>query len=100
MVICARLAYLAPAKVVERGIWLEAHKAFLRDGRLRILQAGPLFDEEQRQVGALVVAEMASLAEMQAICSEDPFVVHDIYDRVTFFDWRQTIGRASGEASA
>lgn len=97
--ICARLAFSAPASTTDRAIHFEAHRAFLRSGRLRVLQSGPLFDDAQTQIGALVVADIPSLAEMQAVCSEDPFVVHGIYDRVMFFEWRQTIGRATDAAA-
>lgn len=92
--ICARMAWSAAGSDAARAAHLEAHKAFLRSGRLDILKSGPLFDADGRQVGALVVAEVADIATMQAICAEDPFAVHGVYDRIDFLDWRITAGRS------
>ena len=91
--ICIRLAYSDPGKAAERDLHLAAHKAFLRSGRLLILQSGPVFDAEGQQAGALVVAETPDLATMRELCAEDPFAVHGIYDRTLFMEWRLTLGQ-------
>ena len=98
--ICIRLAYSDPGKVLERDAQLAAHKAFLRSGRLRILQSGPIFDADGRQAGALVVAEVPDLATMQAICAEDPFALNGIYDRTVFMEWRLTLGQVPEAGAA
>jgi uncharacterized protein YciI len=92
--ICARLAWSAADKSAERAVYVEDHKRFLRSGMLDILQSGPLFDASGAQVGALVVAEVADVSTMRAICAEDPFAANGIYDRITFMEWRITAGRS------
>ena len=92
--ICARLAWSNADKTAERAIHLEGHKQFLRSGALDVLQSGPLFDANGVQVGALIVAEVADIETMCAVCAEDPFAIYDIYDRITFLEWRITTGRS------
>jgi uncharacterized protein YciI len=90
--ICVRTAYSAPDRTIERGRFLEAHKDFLRSGRLTVLQSGPIFDQDGNQTGGIIVAEVSDIAGMEAICAKDPFVVHGVYDRITFAEWRITLG--------
>jgi uncharacterized protein YciI len=92
--ICARMAWSAAGSDAARMTHFDAHKAFLRSGRLDILKSGPMFDTAGRQVGALVVADVADIATMQAICADDPFAVHGVYDHIEFVEWRITTGRS------
>lgn len=89
--ICVRLAYSDPDKAEERDIHLPAHKAFLRSGRLHILQSGPLFGGDGLQTGALIVARTTDQATMEALCADDPFTVHGIYRETVFMEWRVTL---------
>lgn len=91
--ICARIAWSAPDRADERAAHLEAHKRFLRSGKLDVLQSGPVFDDSGEQLGALIVAEVADVATMRAICADDPFAIHGVYDRISFMEWRITAGR-------
>lgn len=90
--ICVRIAYTALNRETDRAGLLAAHKAFLRSGSLTVLQSGPIFDQEGKQTGAVVVAETLDIETMKAICAQDPFIVHGIYHHVTFFEWRITLG--------
>jgi uncharacterized protein YciI len=91
--ICVRIAYSSPDRSTDRAKLLEAHKAFLRSGSLTVLQSGPMFDQDGVQTGAIVIAEAPDIETMQAICAKDPFVMHGIYDRISFSEWRITIGQ-------
>ncbi|MFX8320094.1 hypothetical protein ABTL33_18710, partial [Acinetobacter baumannii] len=44
--------------------------------------------------GMGVVADVADIATMQAICADDPFAVHGVYDHIEFVEWRITTGRS------
>lgn len=90
--ICVRISYSSPDRVADRANFLDAHKAFLRSGRLTVLQSGPVFDQEGVQTGAIVVADTPDIETMKAICAEDPFAIHGLYDRISFLEWRLTIG--------
>jgi uncharacterized protein YciI len=93
MIFC-RFAYDAEAKSTERQALLEGHKAHLRSGLARVLQSGPLFssDGSNRKLGALVVFEAESVAEVEAFNARDPYVVAGVYDRVEIARWDKTIG--------
>ncbi|MGI4748380.1 MAG: YciI family protein [Janthinobacterium lividum] len=91
--ICIRIAHNAPDRAVDRAGLLAAHKTFLRSGCLTVLQSGPIFDQEGNQVGAIVVADTPDIGTMEAICAEDPFVIHGIYHRISFLEWRITVER-------
>lgn len=93
MHIC-RIAHDAPGKSVERQVYLDAHRAHLRSGLARIVQSGPLFDADGsgEKVGALVVFEVADLAEVEAFNARDPYILHGVYGRVEILRWDKTIG--------
>lgn len=91
--ICVRIAYSSPDRNIDRANLLEAHKAFLRSGALTVLQSGPIFDQEGVQTGAIVIADAPDIETMKAVCAKDPFVMHGIYDRISFSEWRVTIGQ-------
>lgn len=88
------MAWSAAGTDAVRATHFDAHKAFLRSGRLDILKSGPMFAADGRQAGALVVAEVADIATMREICADDPFVIHGVYDHIDFVEWRITTGRS------
>lgn len=90
--LCVRIALAAVGRARERAMHLEAHKAFLRGFAPAILHSGPLFAADGTQLGALVVAEAVSVDAMEAAFAADPFVIHGVYARCTFAEWRPTIG--------
>jgi uncharacterized protein len=90
--LCLRVAFAAPGRERERALHLDAHRAFLRGGALAILHSGPFLGPDGAPIGALVVAEAASIAAMEQACAADPYAVHGVYARCTFAEWRPTIG--------
>ena len=93
MIFC-RFAYDAAEKGTERQALLEAHKAHLRSGTVKILQSGPLFatDGSGRKLGALVVFEAFDVAEVEAFNAMDPYFVNSVYNRIEIARWDKTIG--------
>ncbi|WP_377805793.1 YciI family protein [Azospirillum sp. A29] len=88
--IVVRVACSDPRKAAERQRLIEAHKAYLRSGGVRILQSGPLTGSSVS--GGLVVAEVGAVEEFVAFSDGDPFVLHGVYDDVRIFEWTVTLG--------
>lgn len=88
----ARIAFSDNARERERATHFEAHKQHLRSGSIRILQSGPFRKGDLK--GALIVAEVQSIEEMQAFSQNDPFVVHKVYDTVHVVEWTVTFSQA------
>ncbi|TCL71379.1 YciI family protein [Rhizobium sp. BK251] len=86
-----RRSLSAPGSAEARARYLEDHKAYLRLGKVKVLQSGPIFNEEGDQVGGVVIAEVTDLAEMREFSLDDPFVVHGIYGSTEIFEWRAAI---------
>lgn len=88
--IAVRIAFSNPRKGAERQRFLDAHKAHLRSGLVRILQSGPLAGSSAS--GGLVVAEVDGLDAFKSFSDGDPFVLHGVYDEVRVFEWTITLG--------
>lgn len=86
-----RRSLSAPGSAEARAQYLADHKAYLRSEKGRVLQSGPIFNEEGDQVGGVVIAEVADLAEMREFSLGDPFVIHGIYGDTEIFEWRVSI---------
>lgn len=78
-----------------RAAFLEAHKAYLRSAALRIVFSGPVLDEKGLAVGALILAEVDHLEEMQRFSAGDPFVSNGVYEDVQIYRWEATIDNRS-----
>ena len=48
-------------------------------GRLRY--GGPLLNEKQDMVGSLIILEADSLDDAKATYAQDPYVIHNVFDR-------------------
>jgi uncharacterized protein len=86
-----RVSFSAPGTVDSRARYLDDHKTYLRTAKIRIVQSGPVLNEEGNSVGGMVVADVASLEEMQAFSAGDPFVIHGVYGATNIFEWRVSI---------
>ena len=86
-----RIAETDPDQQGKRRTWLEAHQAYLRSGLIQVLQSGPLFEGDE-QFGAMLVADVAGVAELEDFSAGDPFVIHGIYRHVRCLRWSRTIG--------
>lgn len=92
--IVVRVACSDPRKAEERQRLIEAHKAYLRSGGVRILQSGPLAGPLAGPAvsGGLVVAEVGAMEEFVAFSDGDPFVLYGVYGDVRIFEWTVTLG--------
>jgi hypothetical protein len=88
-----RLAFNAPNKDRERADNIAAHTAHLRSGAINIVQSGPLFSTpDDARIGAIIVFDVATMAEVEAFNAADPFIVSGVYDDVKIMRWEKTIG--------
>jgi uncharacterized protein YciI len=88
-----RIAYNAPDSGEARAQYFPAHKAHLETGGALVIQSGPLFaTADDARVGALMIFDAPSLAEVEAFSARDPFIVHGIYDDVRILRFDKTIG--------
>jgi uncharacterized protein YciI len=90
-VFAVRIARSDLSRGEARAAFLEAHKAYLRSAELRIVFSGPLSDEKGSATGALILAEVDHLEEMQRFSAGDPFVRNGVYEDVEICRWEATI---------
>ena len=91
MIIC-RIAYDAAGKDEERKALFEAHRAHLRSGMVNIVQSGPLFVPNGGKRGALIVFDVADVAEVERFNALGPYIINGVYDDVEILRWDKTIG--------
>jgi uncharacterized protein len=91
--LAVRIAHSDPTKVIERQTHFEEHKRYLRAAPLRILLSGPVAAGDRDTAGALIVAEVESLAELEAFNAADPFVTHGVYGAVQILRWNLSLSR-------
>jgi len=89
--LAVRIATTNRDNVDLRSRQIEAHRLHLRTAPFKIILSGPTFDVRGNQNGAIVVAEVADLRELQTFSDADPFVVHKIYQGIQIYEWSVTI---------
>lgn len=77
------IAHDGPQGSERRQAHREQHRAYLdsldRDGRLAY--GGPIRDESDRSIGALLVLDVPDLATARAIIEQDPYVRGGVFER-------------------
>ena len=86
--LAVRIAWSDPDKAAVRQQHIEAHKLHLRSTSLRILLSGPL---SGNPAGALIVAEVDALHDLERFSAADPFVLHGVYASVQIMAWNVTL---------
>lgn len=89
--LAVRIAMSDAEKQIERNQYLAEHKRHLRETPLNIILSGPVLDTRGQQVGAMVVAEVDTLADIERFSDDDPFIIHKIYRDVVVGKWAVTI---------
>ena len=73
-----------PGAVQKRLDHYEAHKAYLGAAAMQTVMSGPLMaDDETTMIGSCFVVQAASLAEVQAFNSGDPFAKAGLWQTVS-----------------
>ncbi len=86
-----RIATSDPSKASTRAQYLEAHKLYLRNTKLKIIFSGPLHDAGGRPIGGMVLADVEHIDEVLRFNEADPFVVNDVYSTIEILEWNVTI---------
>jgi uncharacterized protein len=73
---------------------MEAHSAYMRSGKIEIVQAGPMCisDADNAHIGSFMIIEARSRAEVQTFHDDDPFTDAGVYGEVTICRWEKHIG--------
>jgi hypothetical protein len=92
------LGFDGPDGQEKRKLYRSAHLANLEllDSAGRVVLAGPLTD----QTGSLIVIEADSLEEAHRFASEDPYIVHGVFDRVEVHPFLQVFPKSCPPASS
>ncbi|MBW9113919.1 YciI family protein [Rhizobium cauense] len=91
VMLAIRIATSNPDMEHERDQHMKRHRHHLRSATFKIVLSGPVFDKFGSQNGAVVLAEVDDLVELQTFSDSDPFVVHGVYREVTISRWSATI---------
>jgi len=86
-----RVAITKDGTEAERAAHIEDHKAHLRSANFKIVLSGPAFAPGGAQIGALVVAEVEDISELESFSATDPFVRHGVYGDISIYEWRASI---------
>lgn len=77
------IAHDGPQGLERRQAHRDQHRAYLesldRDGRL--VYGGPLRDESDRSIGAVLVLDVPDLATARATIEQDPYVRGGVFER-------------------
>ncbi len=94
MLIC-RIAIEDPTKDAERAALLDAHRAYLRSGAVKVVQSGPLLDPDQSgaKLGALLIADVKTYSEFKDFSESDPYISTSVYSEVRIFVWDRKINK-------
>ena len=78
---------------------LREHLAHIENVMDRIAVAGPLYDENEKFVGSLLVVKAASAADAQAFLAQDPYYQADIWESVAIHHLSSVAGEWVGGKS-
>jgi len=72
----------------------EEHRAYLRSGAIKLIQAGPMCvsDADDTNLGSFMVLDADSLAEVETFHNGDPFTMGGVYGDVRLVRWDKHIG--------
>jgi uncharacterized protein len=83
-----------PGAIDLRETHRPEHRAYLRSGVMKVLQAGPMCvgDKNDTNVGSFMIVEANSRAEVQEFHDNDPFSKVGLYGEVIICRWDKHIG--------
>ncbi|QMW22537.1 YciI family protein [Sandaracinobacteroides saxicola] len=87
------------AAVTQRATLLQAHLAHVEANMAHYAVAGPLLDEAGRVTGSLLILDVATLAEAEAVMAGDPYSHAPIWRSVTYARFRGVAGNWVGGAA-
>lgn len=71
----------------------EAHLAYIGGFRDQLRLAGPMLNENGDMAGSIILVEMETLAEAQALAAGDPYNQAGLFERVDVTAFRPSLGK-------
>lgn len=71
----------------------EAHLAYVGGFRDQLRLGGPMLNENGEMAGSIIMVEMETLAEAQALAAGDPYNKAGLFERVDVTAFRPTLGK-------
>jgi uncharacterized protein len=89
-----KLAYDRPGTAATRDSVREAHRAYLRQGPVRLVQAGPfcVSDTDDTNLGSFMILDAPDRAAVQRFHDNDPFTKAGVYGEVHIHRWDKHVG--------
>jgi uncharacterized protein len=89
-----KLAYDKAGKDAERNELRERHRAYLMNGPVKLVQAGPfcVSDTDDTNLGSFMILDAESREAVESFHAGDPFTKAGIYGDVHIHRWDKHIG--------
>jgi uncharacterized protein len=88
-----RLCFDKPGTESLRNEHRAAHRAYLSSGAAKLVQAGPLMDDDnEHNIASFMVVEAGSLQEAKRFHDEDPFTKAGLFERSFVHIWDKHVG--------
>ena len=71
----------------------EAHLAYVGGFRDQLRLGGPMLNENGDMAGSIIMVEMETLAEAQALAAGDPYNQAGLFERVDITAFRPSLGK-------
>ncbi len=71
----------------------EAHLAYVGSFRDQLRLGGPMLNENGDMAGSIIMVEMETLAEAQALAAGDPYNQAGLFERVDITAFRPSLGK-------
>ncbi len=88
-----RLCFDRPGVELLRDQHRAAHRAYLAAGDVKLVQAGPLMDDENKKnIASFMIVEADSLDQVKRFHDGDPFTKAGIFQTTFIHIWEKHIG--------
>ncbi len=89
-----RLCLDKPGSTAQRDEVRAEHRAYLRSGVIKIVQAGPLLagDDDATNAGSFFIVEAESREQVAHFHDQGPFTLAGLYGQVLIYAWDKHIG--------
>ncbi|RLL64898.1 YciI family protein [Ochrobactrum soli] len=89
--IAFRFAVSDPRRTRARAQLHDAHKKHIADAPFEVLMSGPAFQEgSDATTAALLIANVATLAELDSFNLTDPYVKSGVYIKTWILEWKNS----------
>ena len=76
----------------RRDAFYDAHRAYLKNARIKILIAGPyLSTGGDQKIGSMLVVEAETLEQAEAFQKNDPFALNEVWHEVNVHPYLKAI---------